>query len=174
MVLLLCALTIPTFLLFYDFVMTSRKSGRLQNTGIRLQLAQISDNHSCPLTQVVACPRAAHLPSWAKETRAARRQRSGEGSDGGAGPHTSRRPLLNSRVSRHLPAFGSRWLSFKSTPLPFLFSIKGSHDNHFKQLMSFRWPSGAWTGWGIRVLRLSFVGSGEGRGRGSERKIFCS
>lgn len=61
-------------------------------------------------------------------------------------PQASRRPLLSSPVSKHLPAFGSRLLSFKSIRLPFLFSIKGSHDNHFKQLMSFRWASGAGDG----------------------------
>jgi hypothetical protein len=54
--------------------------------------------------------------------------------------------VLNSQVTKHLPAFGSLSLSFKTIPLPFLFSAnKRSHDNHFRQLMSFRWTSGAGT-----------------------------
>lgn len=53
--------------------------------------------------------------------------------------------FFNSQASKHLPDFSSALPleieAFKTVPLPFLFSIKGSHDNHFKQLMSFRWAS---------------------------------
>lgn len=53
--------------------------------------------------------------------------------------------FLNSQASKHLPdssaASRLELEAFKTVPLPFLFSIKGSQDNHLKQLMSFRWAS---------------------------------
>lgn len=61
----------------------------------------------------------------------------------GDGPNT--RSFLNSQASKHLPNSSSasplELEAFKTIPLPFLFSIKGSHDNQLKQLMSFRWAS---------------------------------
>lgn len=85
--------------------------------------------------------------------------------------------FLNRLVSKPLPdpSSASRLEieAFKTIPLPFLFSIKCSHDNHFKQLMSFRWASEtrdqrdaqrgrflSWVPWGL--------------GRDSKRRIFCS
>lgn len=51
------------------------------------------------------------------------------------------KPSSQTSACTGIPVSTSLFLAFKSIPLPFLFSIKGSHDNHLKQLMSFRWAS---------------------------------
>ena len=135
-----------------DFIIINIKSLHLQSTWMKLKLNQVTSTDI--LFRVVVSPGPLVFPYQQKSLGSWSRCKTKVHGGGarpsvrpGSGPCASRWPLFNSPVFKHLPAFGSRLLSFKSTPLPFLFSIKGSHDNHFKQLMSFRWPSGARDGW---------------------------
>lgn len=122
-----------------------------------------SDSHSrpesgCSLSQGCQAfllmerdPKVAGLCS--QGSRAASRQRRGEVGARAQGPAEElaptppRGPSSTARFPNICQHLGPDCCPLKVSLSPFLFPIQGSHDNHFKQIMTFRWPSGALDGW---------------------------